>query len=151
GQETHSVVGHVFERIRRGDRPTRLDLGDHGGQVRRAELRQMGRSSDVAIVEPDDAKPFGREPLTERVRPARQSGREAHDEQNDRTAVAPDALVFDVDAVGADARHEREPRMICWRMTITGAPETARRGLGGNWLDSRGVRATSLATPAAGP
>ena len=99
------VGRHVVEGIRRDRRPAGVALGHHGREVRRAELGQKGRAPDVAIVEPDDPEPAGHEPLAERIRPAGQRRDEPMDHQDRGIAVAPEALIGDVDAVGADLRH----------------------------------------------
>ncbi len=105
-EEARGVGGHVVERIGRGGPPAGLPRRDHGRQVRRRELGQMGRLADVAVVEPDDAKAFRRQAVAERNRPADELRGEAHDQQHGRIALAPEALVFDVDPVGADLRHD---------------------------------------------
>ena len=72
----------------------------------------MGRLADVAVVEPDDAKPLRGQPLAERLRPGDELGGEAHDEQNERIAVASEAFIFDVDSVGSDLRHGGPPATL---------------------------------------
>jgi hypothetical protein len=99
------VSRHVVEGIRRDRRPAGVALGHHGREVGHAELGQKGRAPDVAIVEPDDPEPAGYESLAERIRPAGQRRDEPMDHQDRRIAVAPEALIGDVDAVGADFWH----------------------------------------------
>ena len=65
----------------------------------------MGRLADVAVVEPHDAKPFRGQPFAERLRPEDELGAEAHDEQDQRVALAPEAFIFNVDSIGSDVRH----------------------------------------------
>src|SRR5208337_4076691 len=138
--EARRVGGHVVEGVGRDRIPARKPFRHHGRQVRRAELRQMGRTPDIAVVKPDDAEPLYRKSLIKRVRPKRQRSRKPHDKQNDRIAVASDALVFDVDAVGVDARHEREPQSLLSE-TITETLGTARRAVReGTDLERRSIR-----------
>jgi hypothetical protein len=66
----------------------------------------MGRFADVAIIEANDAKTFGRQTATQIFRPQSQLRRKACNEQNRRIAVAPEAFIFDVDMIGPYARHE---------------------------------------------
>ena len=69
----------------------------------------MGRLADVAVVEPDDAKPLRGQPFAERLRPEDELGAEAHDEQDERVALAPEAFIFNVDSIGSDVRHGGPP------------------------------------------
>ena len=114
-EKVRRIGGHVVEGIGRCDRLTRQELRHHGAEMGRAELGQMRRPADVAVVEPDDAESFRRQPVAERVRPACELARKAHAEKNDRCAFAPDAFEFKIDAVGADARYERGPNAVSGR------------------------------------
>jgi len=69
----------------------------------------MGRLANVAVVESDDAKSLGRQSFAQRLRPENELRGEAHDQQNERIAVASEALIFNVDSVGADSRHGGPP------------------------------------------
>ena len=103
--EFDGVAGHVVEGVGNLRPPPRHDLRHQRARVRRRQIGEMGRLADVAIIEPDDAKPIGRQPLAERVRPENELGGEAHDEQDERVAHASEALIFDVDSLGSNLRH----------------------------------------------
>ncbi len=59
--EPDGVGSHIVERVGRGDRLAGRGLGDQRPEVGPSEGVEMSRPADVAIVEPDDPKTFGRE------------------------------------------------------------------------------------------
>ena len=103
--EAERVVGHIIERI--GD--VRYfpggDFRQQRARLRRRPAREVGRFPDVAVVEPHDPKSLGRQAFAQRLWPENELGRQAHDHENERIAVAAEALVFDVDSIGSRLRH----------------------------------------------
>src|SRR5260370_34307545 len=81
------------------------DLGKQRARVRGWLAGEMGRLADVAVVERDDPKSLRRQALAERLRPEDELGAEAHDQQDERVAIASEALIFDVDSIGSNLRH----------------------------------------------
>ena len=99
------IVGHVIERIGNVWPSSGHHLRKQRARVRSCFAGEMGRLANVAVIEPDDPKFLRRQSLAERVRPEDQLGAEAHDEQDQRVAVASEAFIFDVDSIGSDLRH----------------------------------------------
>src|ERR1700728_1779543 len=103
--KAHSVVSHVIERIGNMWASPGHDLHKQRARVWSDLAHEMGRLADVAVVEPDDPKPFGRQSLAQRIRPEDELGAEAHDEQDQWVAVASEAFIFDIDSIGSNVRH----------------------------------------------
>ena len=93
--ESDGVVGHVVQGVGNVGPLPGHDLRHQRASVGRRQVLKMGRLADVAVVEPDDAKPLRGQPLAERLRPGDELGGEAHDEQNERIAVKSEAFIFD--------------------------------------------------------
>lgn len=104
-EQGRRVGRHVVERIGRGRPRALLHRGHHRREVRGSERREMGRPSDVPIVEPHGAEALGRKPLAERIGPEDQRRRKAHDQEDRWIPAAAETLVFDVDSVGAYGGH----------------------------------------------
>ena len=104
--KAHSVVSHIVQSVGNVWVSPGHDLRKQRARVRSCLAGEMGRLADVAVVEPHDAKPFGRQPLAQRIRPEDELGAEAHDEQDQRVAVASKAFIFNIDFIGSDVRHD---------------------------------------------
>ncbi len=103
--QPHGVRRHRLERIGRNRAPARLRGRHQRADVRDPEFgkkveRPMSRLSNRTTRSPRRDEAFAKG-----VRPAGQRRREAMDQQDRGLALPPEALIGDVDPVGADARH----------------------------------------------
>ena len=123
------VIGHVVERVGNVRPLPRHHLRHQRARVRRRQGSEMSRLAGVAVVEPDHPKALAGKPSAKRLRPQDELGGEAHDQQDERIAVPPEALVFDVDSVGSDLRHSALQRLSSstLKQGCAGSPATPAR------------------------
>ena len=103
--EADRIVGHVIERIGNVRYLPGGDLRQQRARLGRRPAREVGRLTDVAVVEPHDAESPGRQAFAQRLWPENELGRQAHDHENERIAVTAEGLVFDIDSVRSCLRH----------------------------------------------
>jgi hypothetical protein len=65
--KSDGVVGHVVQRVGNGRPFPRHHLRHQRARIWRCKASEMRRLADVAVVEPYDPKPLGRQPLAERL------------------------------------------------------------------------------------